>query len=150
MYKKVEKKDERKILAGICLIGAVFLGGLGTCLSNIWCEIGLNIFCIVFSALASWIFSTLIYENKNNINERRIAKSIDNMCKALIESIDADIEYFEENDVKNKLYSYRNQVIAVKDTAYGIGIEYIQMEIFDEYGDKQKQIAKNLKKAVNE
>lgn len=71
------------------------------------------------------------------------------MCRALIESLDADIEYYKKYDFQNKLYSYRNQIIAIKDTTYGIGIEYIDMELYDEYGEKQKEIAEHLKKAVN-
>jgi len=149
LYKKIESIDERKIIAVVCLVGAVFLGVLGICSTNICFEIGLVIFSIVFSAVASWILSTLHFEKKDKINERRIAKSIDNMCKALIESLDADIEYYEVHDFQSKLYSYRNQVVAIKDTTYGIGIENIDMNLYDEYGDKQREIAEHLKKVVS-
>lgn len=150
MHNKIDRIDERKIIGVICLIGAAFLGGLGTCLSDLWCEIGLTVFSIVFSAIASWLFSTVYFEKRNKVNERRVAKSIDNMCKALIESLDSDIEYYAAHDFQSRLYSYRNQIIAIKDTTYGIGIDYIDMELYEEYEEKQKQIGEHLKQTLKD
>lgn len=149
LLEKVKNINEKIVIALVCISGAMVLGVLGVCSSSRVYEVGLTIFSIVFASIASWILSTLRCDSKYRVSERRIAKAIDNICKASIDSLNADIEHYQQYDeFQNKLYTYKTQVIAIKDTAYGIGIDYTKMELYDEHNDKQKEVVKNLKKAV--
>lgn len=150
LLEKIKNINEKLFIALVCVLGATFLEILGVCSSSKLYEIGLTIFSIVFASIASWVLSTLRCDNKYRVSERRIAKTIDNICKASIDSLNADIEHYDEHDdFRNKLYTYKTQIIAIKDTAYGIGIDYTKIELYDEHNDKQKKVVKNLKKIVN-